>query len=135
MRKFSIALLSMYFLLVAVNSFAEIFTWIDKAGKKHYGDQIPAEYANQAKTVDLKKANAMEAVNAKENPQPLPSQNQPHPIVIPNGNDQEESLDSCKQAKLNYDKSLECFRACTQNQTNHHNVSQCSCTDIKKPAC
>ena len=39
--------------LTTVPTQAEIFTWVDKDGNKHFGDEIPPEYRAQSESVEL----------------------------------------------------------------------------------
>ena len=39
-------------LLLSVPAQAEIYTWVDENGKKHFGDRVPEKYKTQADNVE-----------------------------------------------------------------------------------
>lgn len=114
---------------------AELYTWVDKNGKKHYGDKVPPEYAKQATTVEQKKPNTMPAPPSVEFYQPPPARNQVNDQPASTGNQD----NSCEQQKRAYEESLACYNDCRLHRIRTHNVNNVSacghCTDVKKPNC
>ena len=45
------SLLVLFLLSLSYGSSAEIFTWVDDVGRKHFGDTVPEEYREQSDTV------------------------------------------------------------------------------------
>lgn len=118
---------------------AELYTWVDKNGKKNYGDKVPPEYAKDAKVVESKKANTMEKPPSVYYYQ-TPRNNQ--------GNQQEQGQmpapvtadSSCAAQQQAYEDSLACYNDCRRQgknrQEHYNNVSACGhCVDVKKPNC
>lgn len=65
-RQLLTAILALSFSSIIVH--AETYTWKDKNGKTHYGDQVPPEYKDAAKQIDLPPLNTAkpeEAVRIK----------------------------------------------------------------------
>lgn len=115
---------------------AELYTWVDKQGKKHYGDKIPPEYAKQASAVEQKKINSMPAPPSVNFYQPPPARNQVSDQSTGNNNNQGNS---CEQQKRAFEESQACFNDCRVHRDRAHNVNNVSacghCTDVKKPSC
>jgi len=115
---------------------AELYTWVDKNGKKHYGDKIPPEYAKQATAVEQKKINSMPTPPSVNFYQP-PARNQDSAPAAtdntaPRGN-------SCEDQKRAFEESQACFNDCRLHRVRTHNVNNVSacghCADVKKPNC
>lgn len=59
MNKTALVLLGAAILSFSFPVHAEIYTWIDENGKKHFGDEVPEKYKDQKKQVKVK-VNTME---------------------------------------------------------------------------
>ncbi len=121
---------------ISILAQAELYTWVDKNGKKHYGDKIPPEYAKQASSVEQKKTNTMPAppsVNFYQAPARNQVNNQP---AADNSSNQGNS---CEQQKRAFEESQACYDDCRLHRVRTHNVNNVSacghCTDVKKPNC
>ena len=152
MKTFRVFIFLLSTLLFAQVSHAKIYSWVDKDGKKHYGDKIPKEYLPQSKTIDIKNVNAMDAVKTSAIPdEPVRKNSAPHlPDTTDSAPTDETPNNSCAQQKLAYQESQACYARCKVNaqddyelQNRHYqprrpvnNVAACAqCTDMKKPNC
>jgi hypothetical protein len=131
------------FLLIVglATAHAEIYSWVDKDGKKHFGEQVPKEYLNKSTEITVKPVNAMEAAkassNSNETKQATEEQKKPS---SPTEDTPTENLSSCEQQKRAYEQSVQCYSRCRnrdggeENRVN--NISACgTCVDVKKPDC
>lgn len=122
---------------------AEVYSWVDKEGKKHFGEKVPKEYANQSTELKVKSVNTMDAAKVTSQPDNNNVQRQqPRRFTPPANQDSDDStLSGCEQQKLAYQKSVQCYSRCQGNNndrySNHvNNVAACSnCVDVKKPNC
>lgn len=124
-----------------VHAYAEIYTWVDKDGKKHFGQEIPKEYANQGKALEVKPINSMDETKVTKTSSPKPAKptyQQPRRFV-PEEDSSNRNLSRCEQQKLAYEKSVKCYSDCRNLDAQYHgvnNVSSCGhCVDAKKPNC
>lgn len=143
---------NVFILLLATQALlaqAALYSWVDKDGKKHFGDKVPAEYAKQVKTVDIKAANSMEAPPVIDKPEPAkrvlksatPAAENSDTSSATNDNEQDDPA-SCEAQKQAYQESLACFNKCRDSGANngegraYNNVAACGhCTNVKKPKC
>lgn len=145
MRKISLLAVALLF-GVTLTAQAAMYTWVDKDGKKHFGDKVPPEYAKQVQSVGIKKMNTMEqppALNTAR-AETTPSASRPSPRA---NVQQAADADSCEAQKSAYNASQACFSRCritNQDELNAdgsmsphvNNVAACGhCTDVKKPNC
>lgn len=140
MSKFLRVTLTVWLACLSVLAQAELYTWVDKNGKKHYGDTVPPEHTNKAQTVEAKKINTMPAppsVNYYETPQHsdanAPSDAQENPAVDAEAN-------SCEAQQQAYENSVACYNECRKHTKTHgkkiNNISDCGeCADAPKPHC
>ncbi len=120
---------------------AKIYSWVDKEGKKHFGQEVPKEYANKSKQLDVKPINSMDstkvpALQPKVEPRSyLPPEQMPRNQPEP----ESENLSACEQQKRAYEASVSCFSRCRLDRDAHrtqvNNVASCNCADAKKPSC
>jgi hypothetical protein len=45
---------------LAMHGYSEVHTWVDEQGKRHFGDAVPPEYAEQANKVDIEEPNLID---------------------------------------------------------------------------
>ena len=125
------------FLFAFVSAHSEIYSWVDKDGKKHFGEQVPKEYQKQSKAIDVKPVNSMQATDVTNAPQQPTKQSAP--VFVSPQNDNTQNTNSCEQQKRAYENSVMCFARCRNNGEGAgyvNNVSGCSkCQDLKKPDC
>lgn len=130
------------FIIVCLFTFnyahSEVYSWVDKDGKKHFGQEVPKEYQKQSKTVDVKPVNSMQATEVTEPPPQKPARQTYPPYNSPQ-NDNSQNLSSCEQQKRAYENSVSCFARCKNNGDGEryvNNVAACGrCQDMKKPSC
>lgn len=46
--------------LAMADAASEVHTWVDKQGKRHYGDTVPPEYAENASAVEVQEPNLID---------------------------------------------------------------------------
>lgn len=117
-------------------SVAEVFTWVDKDGKKHFGDQIPPEYRKQAKEIAPQSTNRMESTSSAKAPSAAAhSQAQLPPKELVHENNVEPEALDCTQQWQRFKRAELCFSDCTL-VGGGVNAGKCShCEDVKKPSC
>lgn len=130
-------ILMLCFLFATANAHSEVYSWVDKDGKKHFGEAVPKEYQKQSKAIDVKPVNSMQATDITNAPQQPNKQSTP--VFVSPQNDNSQNTNSCEQRKRAYENSVMCFARCRNNGeggTRVNNVSGCSkCQDLKKPDC
>lgn len=118
---------------------AEVYSWVDKEGKKHFGQEVPKEYANQSKVLEVKEVNSMDATKVSATPQPRRTYQQQSARQLPTQQDNyNQNLNKCEQQQLAYERSLQCYASCRNKDARAagvNNVSACNCVDVKKPNC
>ncbi len=127
----------LHFLLLAITcsaalSYAETYTWTDKQGHKHFGDEIPPEYISQGKEVDTKAINTVPAVQPT-NVTPSDSNNTATAVKIPNSLPKES--ETCTQQKRDYLNAQYCFNHCRMVGGGINKAKCADCQDVKKPNC
>ncbi|GGY88159.1 hypothetical protein GCM10011613_36510 [Cellvibrio zantedeschiae] len=118
---------------------AEVYSWVDKEGKKHFGQEVPKEYANQSKVLDVKEVNSMDATKVTPAaPQRKTYTQQPANPLPTQQDDYTPNLTKCEQQKLAYENSVKCYARCRNSDARAagvNNVAACNCVDAKKPNC
>lgn len=125
---------------------AEIHSWVDENGRKHFGDRVPESYQDKSSPVTV---SPNKAVRFERPDMPKPNyspQNewQPDPgnIYQPPHRAQankepQEATGTCAEQRAAFKKSAECFSRC---QTKHHNGARdnslCGhCQAVKSASC
>ena len=135
---------TMLFLLLAfANAHSEIYSWVDKDGKKHFGEKVPKEYLKQSTELEVKPVNSMNATNVPQAPIKTAYQLEQERRFIPPEPDTTptQNLSSCERQKIAYQQSVDCYSSCKSieveaNGQQRNNVSNCKhCVDVKKPDC
>lgn len=131
------ALMILSILIAATSSYGEVYSWVDKDGKKNFGEKVPKEYLKQSTALDVKPVNSMDAAEVPRKPTAIETSNQPQQGFAP---PPAERLSSCEQQKLAYAQSVKCYASCRQteggfNGRTVNNVANCHCVDVKKPNC
>ena len=125
----------LFFLFAFASAHSEIYSWVDKDGKKHFGEEVPKQYQKQSKTIEVKPVNSIPATDVTT-AQPQTNK-RAAPVFVANDNSQ--NTDSCEQQKRAYEDSVMCYASCKNNGHGGgrvNNVSACGkCQDLKKPAC
>ncbi len=129
--------LMLCFLFSFTSAHSEIYSWVDKDGKKHFGEEVPKEYQKQSKAIDVKPVNRMQATEITEAPQQ--SIKQSHPAYTSPEDNPSQKTDGCEQQKQAYENSVLCYASCKNNGDGIayvNNVASCGhCQDLKKPDC
>lgn len=113
-------------------SAAEVYTWTDKNGKKHFGDKVPAEYEAQSKPVESKPINTLPRSNVYVSE---PPQGQPNTVVIPSTRANEKAEKTCAQQWADFSGAQNCFSQCTM-KGGGINAAKCShCQNLPRPRC
>jgi len=157
-------LLALLILLLTYSSHAEIYTWVDENGKKHFGDKVPPEYQEQinAVEVDVRQPSPEELVRARaiateQAKAVIDSRNSRAANMKPEHKVPESSepaltaeqyaKTTCERKKQLYKESEDCYSKCTQQNVlrspgslrvvkHVRNTSNCGhCQDYKKPNC
>jgi hypothetical protein len=127
-----------------LNAHAALYSWIDKDGKKHFGDKVPAEYAKQVKSVEIKKTNTMDQPPVVTTPGVSKTASR---AITQTSNQQNGDTGTCDAQKRAYEDSVACFSRCritnqdninSDGSTSPHvnNVAACGhCTNVSKPNC
>lgn len=130
------------FLLIIVSNIAhtEVYTWVDKDGKKHFGQEVPKEYAKKSKVIDVKSVNSMDETKTRPSYQSTNTPSYQHPQLPVTQDNYSEKLSSCEQQKRAYEESVACYANCRLPKDDFgsrvNNVSGCThCVDVKKPNC
>lgn len=119
---------------------AEVYTWVDENGKKHYGDSVPAKYQTQSKTVDTNDINTIQSVDPQHYAEPDygAAQNDGSDArskLIKSNEPASRQNDSCEQQLEAFKRSQACYGQCGL-VGGGINKARCShCVDLKKPNC
>ena len=140
MKPLCIRLLSLILLLGTNVVYAEIYSWVDKDGKKHFGQEVPKEYAKKSTVIDVKSVNVMDETKVQPTPRTNNKPTYQHPQPTATQDDDYENLSSCEQKKRAYEESVACYAECRlpkeESGGRVNNVSACRhCVDAKKPNC
>ena len=146
MKSISSSLVILLLVLASIGAQSEIYSWVDKDGKKHFGEEVPKEYLNQSKTLEVKPINTMDATKAPKKPKEMEKtafQLEQERRFIPPEEDNRptQNLSSCEQRKKAYEQSVSCYSSCRSIQVDRNgqqrsNVSNCrQCVDVKRPDC
>lgn len=145
MKLFITRLVLLFSLLTLACANAEIYSWVDKDGKKHFGQEVPKEYAKQSTVVETKPINSMDATKVPAKPKETNKTafqlEQERRFVPPEiDTTPARKLSSCEQQKQAYEQAEKCFSNCRQtswsaNGQIKNDVSSCHCADAKRPDC
>ena len=113
-------------------SFSETYTWTDKKGHKHYGDEIPKEYISQGKQVDTKTINTIPSVESTP-PNTNTNNTTTNFIEVPNASP--KTSDACEQQKRDYLNAQHCYNDCRMAGGGINKAKCANCKDVKKPGC
>ncbi len=114
-------------------SYGETYTWTDKQGHKHFGDELPPEYISQGKEVDTKAINTVPAVQPTGGDTASDNTTTATAVKIPNSSPKES--DSCAQQKRDYLNAQYCFNQCRMVGGGINKAKCADCQDVKKPNC
>lgn len=133
MKPSSIAIFFVAFFCTVLPVHAEVYTWVDKEGKKHYGDKVPAEYLSKSSEVSTKTVNTLPKMTA-----PIintPSAQSPTAAFVGNESPENETKSSCAQLWSDFEASQRCFSKCVM-KGGGINVAKCdNCKDLPRPNC
>jgi hypothetical protein len=151
-------LASVLILLAMSSTVAEVYTWTDENGQKHFGDRTPSDYPEQSKRVDLNIHHpSEEAVRAAAqrnsymgHEQGAPAnEGETKPVKRKEKPEQSRKSDDEKayeEQVAAYKKSEDCYTACASQAFVHHphngvrvvearDTSNCGhCTPMRKPS-
>lgn len=126
---------------IQLSAAAEIYSWVDERGKKHYGDRVPEKYRDQGNNVSVSPTNTFDgpaatpAPTAVYAPSPWDSRPKPKPASKTASRQPTATAGSCKEQMLEYRRSQVCFARC-QMQNGRINAAKCSgCKNMTKPRC
>lgn len=120
---------------------AEIYSWVDRDGKKHFGEKVPKEYLSKSTELDVKPINAMDATKIPQKPKETEKAIGDQEKRIAQLEEKPtEILNACEQQKRAYEQSVQCYSRCRNREGSEenrvNNISACgSCVDAKKPDC
>lgn len=133
MRKISIFKLCLIVITsIAPLAFSETYTWTDKQGKKHFGDEVPKEYLSKSKIVDTKSTNTIPSVGTPHN-NTTNNDTTAQFIEVPNSSPKTSS--ACEQQKNEYLSAQLCFNKCRLVGGGINKAKCADCKDVKKPDC
>lgn len=131
---------------------AQVYTWTDENGKRHFGDEVSTPGNRRESPVKVPPANVAERFTANPKsdsapqttgeagsnaPQSIPTQG----LKPPGGLGVKESQARCKAQKQAYASSVACFAACGRTVCVDHrecrrNNAACGhCQDTPRPNC
>lgn len=117
------------------SSFAETYTWTDKQGHKHFGDEIPPEYATHAKPVDTKSTNTIPAIQPTDDDSGYNNQTKGAATTINIPNSLPKESDACTKQKNEYLNAQLCYNKCRLSGGGINKAKCSDCADVKKPDC
>ena len=122
-------------------SHAQIFSWVDEHGVKHFGDQVPEKYKDAKHAVSLNKLNTTQGVNTEKLnrlSESIKASNDKRAQTKPEPEDTETEKSkpkTCKELIEEYEKSYTCFNQC-RNANGSINRAKCpSCVSVTRPTC
>lgn len=136
-----ISIFATFFLIIVSNiAHSEVYTWVDKDGKKHFGQEVPKEYAKKSTVIEVKTVNSMDETKTRPSLQPNNTPSYQQPQLPATQDNYSEKLSSCEQQKRAYEESVACYANCRLPKDSYsprvNNVSGCTqCVDVKKPNC
>lgn len=129
-------------LFISYNCMAEIYTWVDENGKKHFSDSVPEHLQSKSQTVDVQQSNTMPV---KKNNQATQRYLQGIDINAPRSQKKSKKSSkkvstkkqSCANQWREYRKQEMCYTNCRINKTilNTTCIKQFGCKNIAKPQC
>ena len=140
-------------LCVAQISLAQVYTWTDEKGRKHFGDEVSTPENRRESPVKVPPPNIAERFTPAQKPDSASQttagetgSNAPPTIPAqgarpPSGMGVKESQARCESQKQAYDSSAACFAACgktvcTRGQGCRRNNAACGhCQDMLPPNC
>lgn len=130
-------------LSIVTLSYAKVYEWVDNKGTKHYGDQVPDQYKEQSKTLDIKQNDTSFGNDKQSTPKPAPlakpEQAQPVGIETPQlkdvPNTSTNSRDNCEKQIQEYKKSQDCFAPFVIVGGGVKPEAFKYCKEIKQPTC
>ncbi len=147
-------------LLLSVPAQAEIYTWVDENGKKHFGDRVPEKYKTQADNVELnmyqptaeeiaetqRRNQEMERTRRRmESSRRASSSSSRGGYVTTASTSKSRSSNSCADQKARYEEAKRCFAGCQtrvaappwqgRRGTVLNNDNCGHCTNVSKPSC
>lgn len=142
MKRIFLGLTIVLLMVASMASHGEIYSWVDKEGKKHFGEKVPKEYLNKSTQLEVKAVNTMDAAKSAPRSRSVPktaAEQEQERRFLQSGPDPEpiQNLSNCERQKKAYEESIACYSSC-KNKNMHHvnNVANCShCVDLKKPSC
>lgn len=130
------------FLLIMGSNLAhsDVYTWVDKDGKKHFGQEVPKEYAKKSTVIEVKTVNSMDETKTRPSYQSTNTPSYQQSQLPATQDNYSGNLSSCEQQKRAYEDSVACYARCRLPKDDFgkrvNNVSGCTnCVDVKKPNC
>lgn len=131
-------------LMFAGTANAEVYTWIDEDGEKHFGDSVPTGQTGSASKLELEEVNVISGNDGSRGRDRVGTHNEPGNKSAVAGKTKDErptkqgqtsENESCKAAVAEYEKSVECFNKC-RNVNGSINRAKCpDCVDVPRPGC
>lgn len=130
--------IGLVFCSICLTASAETYSWVDKNGKKHFGDKIPPEYASQANSVQLKTINTIETPPQKEPDKrivrpPVDAYPDLHRDSPPEHSNRHNNATSCEKKWEAFRAAEMCFANCYSGK--NRNAANCPCRNISRPSC
>ena len=121
---------------------AEVYRWVDEAGKTHYGDTVPERYKANARPVSGERVTVVPGVSreavAKEAAKARPAAAPPAPAPAPavaQAKPPEPSGTPCEQEWRRFSESNECFAPYMLSSGGIRPEAFQKCTEVKAPLC
>lgn len=115
------------------SAFSETYTWTDKQGKKHFGDEVPKEYISQGKKIDPKPTNTIPSVETTNDNTNINNSDTAQFIEVPNSSPKKSA--ACEQQKDDYLTAQLCYNKCRMVGGGINKAKCPDCKDVRKPVC
>ena len=120
---------------------AQIFSWVDEQGVKHFGDQVPEKYKKDKSEVSLNKLNTAQSVDTaklnklSENIKASNDKREESKPELEEVATEQTKPQTCEEQIEEYEKSYACFDTC-RNANGSINRAKCpDCVSVTRPAC
>lgn len=120
---------------------AQIFSWVDEQGVKHFGDQVPEKYKKDKSEVSLNKLNTAQSVDTaklnelSENIKASNDKREESKPKLEEVATEQAKPQTCEEQIEEYERSYACFNTC-RNANGSINRAKCpDCVSVTRPAC
>lgn len=124
-------LLPALLLLAALPAQAEIYKWVDEAGRTHFGEEVPAKYKKGATSLAPTPTNTIQGstLRGPGSRTPLPADAAPsEPYTAP-----PSDAERCRAEQERYRKSQECFARYRNANGSLRSGADQDCENVPQP--